>query len=347
MAMAEHTLGNTPRPVISVCIANYNGIEFIDDCLQSVLTQTNSVPVEIIVHDDASNDGSAHHILSRYPQIRLIESDRNVGFCIANNRMAGIAQGEYLLLLNNDAALFPDALATLYAAAKSFLQPTVLGLAQYDAETGKLIDIGDRLDIFLNPVPNLDPYRSNVGMVMGACLWIPKTLWEELGGFPDWFGSIGEDLYLCCLARIAGFQIRALSTSGFHHHVGGSFGGGKVKNGKLVTTFRRRFLSERNKTCVMLITYPAPILLISLPIHLLLLLAEGILLSIFKRRHAYLTEIYLPTFRYLIKQRRLIANARNFAMAKRSVRSRVFFSMFDAIPYKLRMLCRHGLPDVR
>ena len=43
-------------------------------------------------------------------------------------------------------------------------------------------------------------------MVIGACLWIQKGLWEELGGFPEWFGSIAEDMYLCCRARLAGYK---------------------------------------------------------------------------------------------------------------------------------------------
>ena len=112
--------------------------------------------------------------------------------------------------------------------------PAILTLPQYDAETGALLDIGSRLDPFLNPVPNLDPARNEVGTVHGACLWIDKALWDELGGFPEWFGSVGEDLYLCCCARLAGYPVRALGNSGYRHRVGQSFGGGKAQAGKLV-----------------------------------------------------------------------------------------------------------------
>ncbi|MCZ7654266.1 MAG: hypothetical protein M5R42_08205 [Rhodocyclaceae bacterium] len=80
-------------------------------------------------------------------------------------------------------------------------------------------------------MPNRDPRRQDVAMVAGACLWIPKHLWDELGGFPEWFGSIGEDLYLCCMARLAGHPVRAPGTSGYRHGVGASFGGGKVSGG--------------------------------------------------------------------------------------------------------------------
>ena len=164
-------------PLVSVCIANYNGMEVIDDCLRSVLEQEGHIPVEILVHDDASSDGSAAYIRSHYPNVKLMESPENAGFCVANNRLATAARGKYLLLLNNDAALYPDALQTLLIEAERLDQPAILGLSQFDAASGELVDIGSLFDPFLNPVPNLNPLRGEVGMVIGACLWVPKGLW--------------------------------------------------------------------------------------------------------------------------------------------------------------------------
>lgn len=215
------------QPAISICIANYNGLAVIDDCIRSVLGQQDAPEVEIIVHDDASTDGSGAYIRRTYPHVKYIGSPQNVGFCVANNRMVAQAGGEYILLLNNDAALLPDALATLYRSARTCGMHAILSLPQYDFESGALLDRGCRLDPFLNPVPNLDPSRKDVGMVLGACLWIPKALWEEMGGFPEWFGSVGEDLYLCCRARLAGYPVRVPARSGYLHRVGQSFGGGE------------------------------------------------------------------------------------------------------------------------
>lgn len=335
---------NLSPPTTTVCIANFNGIKVIDDCIQSVLQQTGSIRVEIIVHDDASRDGSVEHIRLNHPNVRLIESAENVGFCVSNNRMVAEARGEYVLLLNNDAALFPDAISTLYQASTQHRQPAIFGLPQYDFETGDLIDIGSFLDPFLNPVPNLDHTRSDVGMVMGACLWIPRELWCELGGFPEWFGSIGEDLYLCCLARLAGYPVKALNASGFRHRVGQSFGGGKVLHGKLSTTFRRRALSERNKTFVLELTFPSPWLQLLLPLHLALLLVEGTALSLLKLDSRYLRLIYLPVFAALLHERRRLHTCRATIMRGRRLASTDFFSAFDMVPYKLRMVVKHGLP---
>jgi len=334
-----------PRPpLVSVCIAHYHGIDLIDACIASVRAQT-LADVEIIVHDDASTDASAAHIRTHHPDVRLIESAENVGFCIANNRMAAAARGRYLLLLNNDATLLPDALETLRAEAERLARPAILSLPQYDADSGELLDIGARLDPFLNPAPNRAA-GAEIGMVAGACLWIDKALWDELGGFPAWFGSIGEDLYLCCRARLAGHPVRALGVSGYRHRVGQSFGGGKLADGRLRSTFRRRALSERNKTFVMAIAYPAPFMQLMLPLHLLLLLLEGVALSLLKRNGRYLREIYFPVFAALVLRRGEWRAARRATQARRRLAGVDFFAVFDWAPYKLKMLVKHGLPRV-
>jgi len=334
------------QPVVSVCIANYNGMEVIDDCIRSIVEQMSAIPVEILIHDDASTDGSASHIKTRYPNVTLIESEDNSGFCVANNRLAAIARGDYLLLLNNDAMLLSDALSTLLAEAQRLGQPAILSLPQYDAASGDLLDIGSWLDPFYNPVPNLDFACNDVGMVMGACLWIDRTLWRDLEGFPEWFGSIGEDLHLCCRARLAGYPVRALGTSGYRHRVGKSFGGGKVTAGKLATTFRRRALSERNRTFVMTMTCPTPIIFFLLPLHLLVQIIEGTLLSLLRLDGRYLFTIYLTAIEAVFQhERRLRAERQRISHAQRLANAD-FFSVFVWMPHKLCALWRHGLPKV-
>ena len=335
-------------PLISVCIANYNGMEVIDDCLRSVLEQSGSIEVEILIHDDASSDGSVAYLLDHYPQARLIASEDNVGFCIANNRMADQARGEYLLLLNNDAALFADALQTLLSEAKQIGRPAILGLPQYDALSGALIDMGSLFDPFLNPVPNLDPDRHEVGMIIGACLWLPKTLWTELGGFPEWFHTLAEDMYLCCRARLAGYPVRAIGKSGFRHRVGHSLGGGKVTTEKrLVTSRGRRALSERNKTFVMVLTYPVPLFHVIFPLHIALLVMEGLAIALFKHEWALCQTIYLACLGAIWHERGRLLNVRKQIQARKKIGLRLFWAAFQFTPHKLQMLLRHGLPHVK
>lgn len=334
------------HPVVSVCIANYNGSAIIAGCIESVLAQDCDFPVEILVHDDASTDDSPELVARDYPNTRLIRSDSNVGFCIANNRMVAQAEGTYILLLNNDAELYPDALRVLHSQAEKIGGQAILSLPQYDFFTDELIDRGCLLDPFFNPVPNLDPGRSDVAMVIGACLWTPRQMWMELGGFPEWFESIAEDMYFCCRSRLAGYPVRVFGISGYRHRVGQSFGGGSQRGGMLSTTFRRRVLSERNKTFVMAMTCPSPLVWVLLPLHLFLLMVEGGLLSLLKYRGAYLTDIYLPPVSGLLHRRRELQTVRSSIRAGNRISAKAFLSPFNLVPYKLQMLFRHGLPKV-
>jgi GT2 family glycosyltransferase len=334
-------------PFVSICIANYNGEQLLSDCIDSIRTQQFDHSVEIIVHDDASSDGSLQLLREHYPEVIVIGSAENVGFCVANNRMAEQARGEYLLLLNNDAALMPDALATLARQASLQSPPGILSLPQYDWEDGTLVDRGCLLDPFYNPVPNLDPRRLDVAMVIGACLWLPRALWRELGGFPAWFGSIAEDMFLCCSARLRGHPVQVPDASGYRHRQGRSFGGNRVAEQGLSSTFRRRGLSERNKTFTMIACTPAPALMVLLPLHLALLAIEGVLLTVLRRDIRIWRSVYAPVLPSVAARRRdiLAARKRNFSTPG-AVRS-PYFRPFTAWPRKLALLIGHGLPTIR
>jgi GT2 family glycosyltransferase len=335
-------LDRPARPLVSVCIANYNGEALLDDCIASVLAQDAGESIEIIIHDDASTDGSVELLRSGYPGVELLASTENVGFCVANNRMVAHARGEYVLLLNNDAALHPDAIRTLLTAARAG-EPGILTLPQYDWETGALVDRGCLLDPFYNPVPNLDADRQDVAYVIGACLWIPKGLWNELGGFPEWMESVGEDLFLGCLARLRGHRTSCLRDSGYRHRQGTTFGGNRAANGRLRTTLRRRQLSERNKLATLVVCTPTPIAWPLAAASVVLLAMEGLALSLAARSTRTLTDVYVKAIRIdldtLRKRRRAV-------QAARSTRLRPYLECFVPWPRKLSLLWKHGWPEI-
>lgn len=336
----------------SVCIANYNGGNVLTDCIDSLLNQNANLPIEIIIHDDASTDGSLILLRERYPaerhpEIHIIESQENVGFCISNNRMADIARGDYLLLLNNDAALAPDALLTLYATARAQNPEGILTLPQLDWETGSLVDRGCLLDLFHNPVPNGDHARRDIAMVIGACLWLPRLLWQELGGFPESFESIAEDMHLCCRARLAGYPVQVTPNSYYRHRQGASFGGNRIAENRLSSTYRRRRLSERNKTFVMLLCAPPLRLWLTLPSHLLLLAIEGALLAVIKWDTKLWKTIYGNVFVSLAQQLPQLVRERKRIQRTRKIGERAYGEAFTWMPRKLQLLIKHGLPTLR
>ncbi|HEX7129058.1 MAG TPA: glycosyltransferase family 2 protein, partial [Rhodanobacteraceae bacterium] len=218
---------------------------------------------------------------------------------------------------------------------------------QYDWETGALVDRGCWLDPFYNPSPNLDPQCAEVAMVIGACFFLPRTTWLELGGFPEWMGSIGEDMYLCCVARLRGVAVAVAPQSGYRHRQGGSFGGNRVQAGRLRTTFRRRHLSERNKTATMFVCTPTWLVWPLLALHLILLCLEGGIMAIYRCDGRIWREIYLPVWSSVASGWRELRARRARVQAGRRIGLRAYARGFVLTPRKLVMVLRHGLPAVR
>ena len=334
-------------PRVSVCIANFNGERLLADCIDSVLAQQARAAIDIIVHDDASSDGSLELLRTRYPGVRVMASDENVGFCIANNRMAELACGDFLLLLNNDAALFPNAVATLLdAVAKPGGNRSIHTLPQFAWDDGRLINLGCLLDPFYNAVPILDSEQGVPAMVEGACMFLSRDLWRETGGFPDWFGSIAEDALLCCAARLAGVDIRCAPGSGYRHRQGASFGGNRIDEGRLRTRFRRRRLSERNRIALLVSCSPTWIVWPWLALHLVSLLAECAALCMWARSLRTWREIYAPALLGAWQNRFAIHALRMHVQAHRRMKLRQYLSRFVVVPARLRLVFRHGLPEI-
>lgn len=332
--------------ICSICIANFNGEHMLDACLASVKAQDFTGPFEIIVHDDASTDASLA-VLARHPEVRVICSESNVGFCESNNRMVAASLGEYVLLLNNDAALLPDALSTFLAHAREAPRPAILTVPQFDWSTGDLVDRGCLLDPFMNPVPVTSQGHPDVAMSIGACMWIPRALWTALGGFPVWLESLAEDMYLCCAARQRGYDVRCLPTSGYRHMQGQSFGGNRANEGKLQTTYRRRRLSERNKTFLLVVFTPGKWLIPALTAHLLVLMGEGLAFSAVRRDRRLLQEVYVGAVLSAWRERKFLLTQRQRLQEARTVVGSQYYAAFTWWPRKLALLLRYGLPRLR
>jgi len=89
------------RTRLSVIILNYNTKELLEDCLNSVELHSKEVPMEVIVSDNASTDGSPEMIKTKFPWVKYTEGP-NEGFSKGNNQGIKAAKGKYILLLNSD-----------------------------------------------------------------------------------------------------------------------------------------------------------------------------------------------------------------------------------------------------
>jgi GT2 family glycosyltransferase len=335
-------MSEAPRPVVSVCIANYNGIGLIEACIDSVREQSDAPTFEIIVHDDASTDGSVAWLRVQ-PDVRLIVSDQNVGFCVSNNRMVEAARGRFALLLNNDATLLPDALQTLDRRSEEFAHSAILGMPQFDAADGRLIDRGCWLDWMMSPVSRRGAGKPPA-MVIGACLWIPRRIWDCVGGFPEFFVTNAEDVYLCCAAKAMGYKVDVTAGSGFRHLVGARLGGGRASaSGQLVLSRRRRYLSERNRLLVSRIFLSRWQRLLAWPAHWTILLAEALVMAFLARDMKLLAYPYLQSQRDALRMLDKADEIRTRIMGGEP-RTRDQIGPMVLVPSKLRLLLSHGLP---
>jgi len=107
-----------PNKLVSVILVSWNGREYLPEALSSLYRQTYA-PLEIILVDNASRDGTVEYVESEYPGVILLRNPENYGFCKANNQGIRIAKGSYLLLLNPDVRLKEDFIEKAVRTAES------------------------------------------------------------------------------------------------------------------------------------------------------------------------------------------------------------------------------------
>lgn len=104
-------------PAISVIILNYNGEHLLKECLDSLREQIFR-DFEVIFVDNGSTDGSVAFAAGNYPEVRIVENMKNLGFGEGNNVGMRLAEGRYIALLNNDTKTHPEWLQRLFEAAE-------------------------------------------------------------------------------------------------------------------------------------------------------------------------------------------------------------------------------------
>lgn len=100
-------------PDVSIIIANFNTRELLRNCLDSIVRTRPKRSYEVIVVDDASRDDSADMVRERFPDVRLLVNERNVGYARSNNRAIAVSRGRLVYLLNSDTEVLPGAIDLL------------------------------------------------------------------------------------------------------------------------------------------------------------------------------------------------------------------------------------------
>lgn len=200
---------------LSIILVVYNGLRYLPDCLSSLVSEClDYADSEVIVVDNASNDGSPEWIAANYPQLRLLRNTQNLGYAAGSNQGAAVANGEVLVILNQDTRVLTGWLKALMnglsyeqdvglSTSKLLLmsQPDRIHLCGQDVHyTGLSFGRGtlDTAGSYTQP--------HEVAAVSGASFAIRKTLWEQLGGFDETFFMYYEETDLCWRASLLGFS---------------------------------------------------------------------------------------------------------------------------------------------
>jgi len=244
-----------PACDLSIVIVNWNVRELLARCLASIRAQTSETVGDLlpladspyfcqtIVVDNASSDGSVAMIRQDYPWVHLVANDANRGFTQANNQGLALAQGRYLLLLNPDTEVRPDALRTMIhwmdqhpdvgalgprvlypdgsvqptrrrfpSLATAFLESTFLQEWFPGNRAARRYYVEDRSD----------DEEQRVDWVVGACIMLRAEAAQEVGGLDEDFFMYSEELDYCFRLRKTGWGVAYLPSAEIVHHEGRS-----------------------------------------------------------------------------------------------------------------------------
>jgi GT2 family glycosyltransferase len=224
------------KPSVSIIILNYNGGVLLRDCLLSVF-RTGYPHFEVVVVDNASDDNSvelAMNALGDREHFRIVRSKFNLGFGPANNYGYLLANGDYIVFLNNDTTVDPSWLDALVDAME---RDQSIGLAQsllFDYDSDEIQSAGWLLsDFFVALFPmrftnqvNLSklPRVFPISFAQGASMIIRRDLIDQIGLFDPKYFWFYDDTYLSFKVWLMGKRVVTVLDSKVYHVGGGTAG---------------------------------------------------------------------------------------------------------------------------
>lgn len=220
----------------AVVILNYNTADYLQRFLPGLIASCEGLDAQVVVADNASQDGSVALMKERFPQVPLIVLDRNYGFTGGYNRALAQLEADYFVLINSDIEVPGDWLKPLVEWMDNYPEcgacgPKLLSFNQRDTfeYAGAA---GGRMDKYGYPFCRgriLQKIEKDHGQydtpadvlwVSGACLMVRAGLWKELGGLDDRFFAHMEEIDLCWRMQLRGWKVTMVPQS-FVYHIGG------------------------------------------------------------------------------------------------------------------------------
>ena len=225
-------------PKVAIVILNWNGSKLMQQFLPSVIEFSNDVPIDIIVADNGSTDGSLQMLQSRFPKVKILDLKQNYGFARGYNEALKKVEADYYVILNSDVEVtsgWLDAPIRLLESNTDIavVQPKILSYNQkthfeYAGAAGGFIDRFGypfcRGRIFNEVEEDRGQYDDSVDIfwATGACFIVRAEPFHEAGGFDADFWAHMEEIDLCWRLKNQGFRIVYTPESKVFHVGGGS-----------------------------------------------------------------------------------------------------------------------------
>lgn len=232
---------------LSVIVVSYNTCQLLDDCLASLYAaEAPAGGFEVIVVDNGSQDGSVLMVTAKYPQVIMLAFDENLGFSTANNRGSEAASGDYLLFLNSDTVVRPDALVKplnficdnpdvgaltvclVYPNGERDPDnhrgfPTPWNALCHFSGLSRLFPRSPRFNGYFLSYEDFSLVHP-VPVIAGSYMMMPTELHRQLGGWDETYFFYGEDIDYCYRIHEAGYQIIYYPRVEVLHYKGASSG---------------------------------------------------------------------------------------------------------------------------
>ena len=250
---ARNPAPSGPAPLLdagltSIVILTHGQLEYTRLCLDSIRRFTDE-PYELIVVDNASPDATVEYLRAQ-PDVRLLENQENRGFPAGVNQGIAVAQGQQVLLLNNDTIVTTGWLSRMLQALQSDPSIGLVGPVsnQISGEQQVEVSYGDLLELdgfAWDWGKAHDRQLTDTDRLVGFCLLIQREVIDKIGVLDEQFGMGNfEDDDYSLRARQAGYRTVVARDSFVHHFGGRTFGGSGVDFGTLMQKNRELFLKK-------------------------------------------------------------------------------------------------------
>lgn len=254
---------------VSIITINYNGYRETAELLDSVKAslKQHSYRYEMIVVDNASATDDAARLEKEYPWVKVVKSDRNLGFSGGNNLGVKHAGGDYYLFINNDVTFDTDMIEPLLACFARSEKIGAVSPSIYDSETHRLIFSGVRpLGKFLIRINYIEEEAESqeIPLAIGTAVMVRKKVYDQTGGWPELYFLYEEELDWSLNIVRCGYTIWYEKDSAIYHK--GSMTTGKESLlQQYYLTRNRLLLYKRNLTGFRRVASIAFYLLIAFP----------------------------------------------------------------------------------